>query len=175
MAYGHIMGGEHFVFIAQMIFFFILVSRITIWFMSCENAAKTGGSCPTTRFEKMRFKLTDKEQCNFASDLSLWNSENDLFKDCQDSSALKDYNAKFSRWDLAVYYKASTLCTKNDTNLPKQLSWCYYYGCSQVCTPETYNLNWRWIFLDALSLLTALVSYLLVTSDWYIIKNRKDQ
>ena len=34
--------------------------------MSCENAAKTGGSCPTTRFEKMRFKLTDKEQCNFA-------------------------------------------------------------------------------------------------------------
>ena len=162
-------------FIAQMIFFFILVSRITIWFMSCENAAKTGGSCPTTRFEKMRFKLTDKEQCNFASDLTLWNSENDLFKDCQDTSALRDYNAKFSRWDLAVYYKASTLCTKNDTNLPKQLSWCYYYGCSQVCTPETYNLNWRWIFLDALSLLTALVSYLLVTSDWYIIKNRKDQ
>ncbi len=162
-------------FISQLIFFVILVSRITIWFMSCENAAKIGGSCPTTRFTKMRHEIFDKEECYFASDLTLWNSENDLFKDCQNTNTLQSYNDKFSRWDLAVYYKASTLCTKNDTNYASQLSWCYYYGCSKTCTPETYALNWRWIALDALSLLTVIVSYLLVMSDWYIVKERKLQ
>lgn len=162
-------------FISQMVFFIILVSRITIWFMSCENAALIGGSCPTTRFEKMRYEISDKEQCYFASDLTLWNSENDLFKDCQDSSTLQSYNEKFSRWDLAAYYKGSTLCSRNDTNYASQLSWCYYYGCSKICTPETYALNWRWIALDALSLITVIVSYLLVMTDWYIIKERKEQ
>jgi len=162
-------------FISQLAIFVIICTRITVWFLSCDSVTKLDGSCPTARMKYLRAPITNREQCYFSAvDLAVFNSENDIFSSCQDSSQIANYNKKFARWDLPVYYTAGALCDRNEAeSIGRNLAWCYYWGCDAVCMPETHNLNWRWFTLDICVLLTIMGSYLIVMGDFYIEKGIK--
>lgn len=164
------------IFIVQLTVFLCISARVSVWFLSCSNPSKTTGSCPTTNFNALVETIRDKEMCYFsANDLTLYNKNNDLFVGCQESSALIDYNNKFARWDVAAYYTASALCQRNEsTTLGQDLSWCYYWGCSKVCSPEAYRMNWRFFALDIMQLLFVLFAYTFIMADFYFIKDIKN-
>ena len=160
------------IFVLQLVLFICISARVSVWFLSCQNPSKTTGSCPTTNFNLLVTTVKDKEMCYFsANDLTLFNQNNDLFFQCQDSTAISDYNNKFARWDVPAYYTAASLCTRNETSsLGQDLSWCFYWGCSRVCNPEAYRMNWRFFALDTIQLLLVLFAYTFLVSDFYFIK-----
>ena len=166
-----------FIFMIQLVVFVCISARVSVWFLSCTNPSKTTGSCPTTNFNMLVNTITDREMCHFsASELTLYNKNNDLFVGCQNSNDLIDYNQKFSRWDVPAYYTAAALCQRNESQtLGQDLSWCFYWGCSRVCSPEAYRMNWRFFTLDIIQLLLVLFAYTFVMADFYIIKEVKEE
>ena len=166
-----------FIFLTQLTVFVCVSARVSVWFLSCSNPSKTSGSCPTTNFNSLVQPIMDKEMCHFAAeDLTLYNQNNDLFISCQESTTLSNYNNKFARWDVAAYYTASALCTRNESSvLGQDLSWCYYWGCSRTCSPEAYRMNWRFFALDVIQLVSILFAYTFIMGDFYILKNIKTQ
>ncbi len=165
------------IFLLQLVLFICITARVSVWFLSCQNPSKTTGSCPTTNFNLLVTTIKDKEMCYFSgNDLTLFNQNNDLFFRCQESNALVDYNNKFVRWDVPGYYTAASLCTRNETSsLGQDLSWCFYWGCSHVCNPEAYRMNWRFFALDIIQLLFLIFAYTFVMSDFYFIKEIKKE
>ena len=165
------------IFVLQLVLFVCISARVSVWFLSCQNPSKTTGSCPTTNFNLLVTTIKDKEMCYFSgTDLTLFNQNNDLFFQCHDASAIADYNTKFARWDVPGYYTAASLCTRNETSsLGQDLSWCFYWGCSRVCNPEAYRMNWRFFALDIIQLLLVLFAYTFVIADFYFIKDVKSE
>lgn len=164
------------IFVVQLTIFLCISARVSVWFLSCSNPSKTSGSCPTTNFNALVQPIRDQEMCYFsANDLTLYNKNNDLFVSCQDAPALKNYNNKFARWDVPAYYTAASLCQRNESStLGQDLSWCYYWGCSRVCSPEAYRMNWRFFALDILQLLFVLFAYTFIMADFYVVKDVKN-
>ena len=165
------------IFALQLVLFICISARVSVWFLSCQNPSKTTGSCPTTNFNLLVTTIKDKEMCYFAAnDLTLFNQNNDLFFQCQDSTAISDYNSKFARWDVPAYYTAASLCTRNESDsLGTDLSWCFYWGCSHVCNFQAYQMNWRFFALDLLQLLLVLFSYSFIMADFYFVKDVKKE
>ncbi len=156
------------IFALEMVVFGVLVARISVWFLSCTNAAKVEGACPTTRFRQLRRDITDVEMCYFdANTLTVFSAENDQFSSCLDTSALASYNRRFARWDVSSYYSAEALCHRSEVS--KNLAWCYYYGCDPVCNAETYALNQRWFILDTMLLLVILATHLITFGSLYVV------
>lgn len=161
-------------FICQIIVFIIITSRISVWFLSCNNPSKIAGACPTTRYEKLKGPITDKEMCNFNPlTLTLKNDESDLFVDCLNTETFKDYTNSFARYDISSYYTASALCLRNETSIGNDLSFCFYWGCSKLCSPDTYYLNLKWFTLDCVLLVAILVAYIVILAEFYIEKGYK--
>jgi hypothetical protein len=157
------------IFVLEMVVFSVLVARIAVWFLSCNNAGKAEGSCPSTRFRQLRKDITDKEQCYFdANTLTVYNAENDQFSSCQETSVLADYNRRFARWDVPAYYSAGALCLRDEPST--NLAWCYYYGCDATCNAETYELNLKWFCLDSLLLLCVLATHLVTFGNLYVVR-----
>jgi len=158
------------IFALEMITFAVVVARISVWFLSCNNAAKLEGSCPTTRYRQLRGDITDTEQCYFdATTLTVFSAENDQFSSCLDTSALASYNRRFARWDVSAYYSAEALCHRGEAS--QNLAWCYYYGCDPVCMADAYALNMRWFLLDILLLLTILAAHLITFGSLYVVRD----
>ena len=156
------------IFALEMITFAVVVARISVWFLSCNNAATVEGACPTTRFRQLRQDITDVEQCYFDADtLGIYNAENDQFSSCQETSALTTYNKRFGRWDVPAYYSAAALCVREEVST--NLAWCYYYGCDPVCN-DTYTINIKWFVLDVLLLLSILATHLITFGNFYILQ-----
>ena len=157
------------IFLIEMIVFGVLVARISVFFLSCTNAAKREGACPATRFEQLRGDITDTEQCYFSADtLTVFNAENDAFTSCQDGSALEGYQRRFARWDVPAYYSTSALCAREESST--NLAFCHYWGCHAICNADTYVLNLKWFVLDICLLFTILASHLLTFGNFYILK-----
>lgn len=158
------------IFAIEMVVFAVLVARVSVWFLSCNNAAKLEGSCPTTRYRQLRGDITDTEQCYFdARTLTVFSADNDQFSSCLDTSALASYNRRFARWDVSAYYSAEALCHRKEPS--QNLAWCYYYGCDPVCMADAYALNMKWFLLDALLLLTILATHLLTFGSLYVVRD----
>ena len=159
-------------FVCQIIVFIVITTRVSVWFLSCTNPSKINGACPTTRYEQLRGPITDKEMCYFnPQTLSLKNDDSDLFVDCLNTQAFKDYDQSFSRFDISSYYTAAALCKRNETSISNDLSWCYYWGCSKICNPDSYYLNYKWFILDSTLLGLVLISYIVVLGEFYIEAN----
>ena len=158
------------VFALEMVTFSVVVARISVWFLSCNNAAKLEGSCPTTRFRQLRGDIGDREQCYFDSrTLTIFSAENDQFSSCLETSGLATYNRRFARWDISAYYSAQALCHRDEPS--QNLAWCYYYGCDPVCNHDAYGLNMRWFLLDVLLLLTILATHLITFGSLYVVRD----
>lgn len=158
------------IFALEMVVFAVLVARVSVWFLSCNNAAKLEGSCPTTRFRQLRKAISDLEECYFdAKTLTIYNAENDQFSSCLDTSALATYNRRFARWDVSAYYSAEALCHRNEVS--QNLAWCYYYGCDPVCNHDTYAINMHWFILDGILLLTILATHLVTFGSLYVVQD----
>lgn len=158
------------IFALEMVVFGVIVARISVWFLSCNNAAKIEGSCPTTRYRQLRGDIGDMEQCYFdARTLTVFSAENDQFSSCLDTSSLASYNRRFARWDVSAYYSAEALCHRNEPS--QNLAWCYYYGCDPVCNADTYALNMRWFMLDIFLLLIILATHLITFGSLYVVSD----
>lgn len=156
-------------FVCQLIVFVVIATRISVWFLSCNNPSKINGACPTTRYEHLRSAITEIEMCYFnPTTLTLKNDESNLFLDCLDTETFNNYHNSFARYDVGAYYSASSLCLRNETNLGNDLSWCFYWGCSKACTPDTYYLNIKWFISDCILLVVILVTYIVVLGEFYI-------
>ena len=164
-------------FFAQILCFIILSIRVSVFYLSCSNPAKLNGACPTTRYKHLRSDITDQEMCNFNPiTLTLKNSESDVFIDCLNSETFSTYNQGFARYDISTYYTAASLCLRNETQtISNDLSWCFYWGCSAECTKDTYYLNIKWFLLDILLLVIILVSYIIIMSEFYVVKGFKKE
>lgn len=164
-------------FLCQLLVFSIITARISVWFLSCQNPSKIEGSCPSTRYEALKGKITDLEQCNFhPTTLTLYNSENDLFLDCLNEQSFSNYNQEFARYDVPAYYTASALCVRNESStLGADLSWCYYWGCSSKCSSETYYMNAKWFGLDIALLILIMATYIVILGEFYVEKGVKNQ
>jgi hypothetical protein len=157
------------IFVVEMVVFSVIVARVAVWFLSCTNAGKAEGSCPSSRFRQLRQEITDTEQCYFdANTLVVYNAENDQFASCQEESALSDYNRRFSRWDVPAYYSAGALCLREEQST--NLAWCYYYGCDPICNADAYELNLKWFCLDGILLLVILATHLVTFGNLYVVK-----
>ena len=161
-------------FISQILMFIIITSRVSVWFLSCQNPSKISGACPTTRFEQLKSKITDVEMCYFnPQTLTLRNSESDLFIDCLNAETYSTYANAFSRYDISAYYSARSICKRGETSLAADLSWCYYWGCSRVCNSDAYYINLKWFILDGALLLFILVTYIIIMGEFYISTDEK--
>lgn len=161
-------------FIAQILMFILITSRVSVWFLSCSNPSKISGACPTTRFEQLKSKITDVEMCYFNPEtLTLRNSESDLFIDCLNSETYSTYANAFSRYDISSYYTAKSICKRQETSLGNDLSWCFYWGCSPVCNNSAYIINLKWFILDCALLLFIIVTYIIIMSEFYISTDEK--
>lgn len=157
------------IFALEITVFCVIVARLSVWFLSCNNAANLEGACPTTRFRQLRQDITDIEQCYFdANTLTVYNAENDQFTSCQETSALANYNKRFARWDVPAYYSAAALCLREEVST--NLAWCFYYGCDPVCNAPTYLLNLKWFILDVLLLFSVLATHMITFGNFYIVR-----
>ena len=51
------------------------------------------------------------------------------------------------------------------------IDWCWSWGCSRVCSPDTYYKNWVWFVLDTVSFLLIVIGYMLLMHKWDVQKS----
>jgi len=154
-------------FIAQLILFGSLVTRIGVWFLSCRSLSKSEGACPVTRFENAHSSIYDREQCRFhAVDLIPYTSS-DTYVTCQPNST-NDYFQKYAHFDLPQYYSRKAVCSLDLEDDIGAIDWCWNWGCSRQCSPDTYYKNFYWFTIDILSFLTVVTGYMFMMNKWEI-------
>ena len=160
-------------FITQLIVFGSLVTRIGVWFLSCNSTAKLDGACPVTKYEAAVGVITDAEQCHFSPTSQIPFSNADAYITCHNSSTTASYNSQFLLFNMPQYYSRKAVCSLGLEDDLGAIDWCFHWGCSRVCNPDTYYKNWMWFVLDCISFMLVVVGYMLLMHKWTILSEDK--
>jgi len=160
-------------FVAQMVVFVSLVLRIGVWFLSCRSVSKSEGPCPITKYESVVGHIRDPEQCHFSPTNLIPFSQSDTYISCHNSSDSALYFSQFLRFNMPQYYSRKAICSLGLENELGAIDWCWSWGCSRTCSPDTYYKNWIWFSLDIVSLLVIITGYMILMHQWHIKRDKE--